>query len=81
MNVEERFDLQHGADAVVAGTLVPALEQPAVDFLALKPAGLDDVLEGRVRMIEQVAHHPQVERMHLGDEALIGQVVAAGAVG
>ncbi len=38
-------------------------------------------LKVRVRMIQQVAHHPQVQRMHLGDEALVGQVVAAGAVG
>ncbi|MNX87986.1 hypothetical protein D3C86_1199400 [compost metagenome] len=81
MNVEERLDLQHGADAVVAGAFVSALEQPAVDLLAFELTGFDDVLEGGVGVGQQVAHHPQVQRVHFGDEALIRQVVSAGAIG
>ncbi|MNC54506.1 hypothetical protein D3C75_1039920 [compost metagenome] len=81
VDVEERFDFQDGADTVVTGALVTALEQPAVDFLALELAGLDDVLERGVRVGQQVAHHPQVQRVDLGDEALVGQVIGAGAIG
>ena len=32
-------------------------------------------------MIQQIADQPQIERVDLGDEALIGQIVAARAVG
>ncbi len=81
MDVEERFDLQHGADATVAGALVPAFEQPAIDLLSLEPAGFDDVAPLGVGVIEQVAHQPQVQGVDLGDETLIRQVVGAWTVG
>ncbi len=69
MNIEEGFDLQHGPDTTVASALMAALEQPAVDFLALELAGFDHLAEGRLGMVEQVAHQPQVQRVHLGDDS------------
>jgi len=80
MDVEERFDLQHGADPAVTRTLVTALEQPAIDLLAFEFTGFDDLVEARLWVVEQVAQQPQVQRMHLGDIALVRQVVGAGAV-
>ncbi|MOA31194.1 hypothetical protein D3C78_1523390 [compost metagenome] len=60
---------------------MPAFEQPAVDLLALELAGFDDVGPLGVGVVEQVAHHPQVQWVNLGDEALVRQVVGAGTVG
>ncbi|MNO86941.1 hypothetical protein D3C76_783560 [compost metagenome] len=81
VDVEEGFDFDHGADATVTRTLVTALEQPAIHFLALEAAGIDHFGERCAGVLQQVAEQPQVQRVGLGDEALVGQVVLAGAIG
>ncbi|MNN41981.1 hypothetical protein D3C81_1561320 [compost metagenome] len=45
VNIEEGFDFHHGADTAVTGPLMAALEQPAIDFLALEAAGIDHLCE------------------------------------
>ncbi|MCY1538070.1 hypothetical protein D9M68_735940 [compost metagenome] len=80
VDVEEGFDLQHDPQAAVAGALVPAAEQPAIDLLALFVAGGDGVAEGGVGLLDQVAEQPQFQGVDAGDIALVGQVVGTGAV-
>ncbi|MNZ62920.1 hypothetical protein D3C78_810550 [compost metagenome] len=81
VNIEEGFDFHHGADTAVPGTLVAALEQPAIDFLTLEAAGVDHLGQRGARVPQQVAEQPQVQRVNLGDVALVRQVIFAGAVG
>ncbi|MNE70860.1 hypothetical protein D3C80_1666840 [compost metagenome] len=59
---------------------MPALEQPAVNLLALELAGFDDLAELGVGVVDQVANQPQVQWVNLGDEALVGQVIGARAI-
>ena len=80
MNVGEGLDLQHDANPAVARALVPAAEQPAVDFLALRAAVGNHFGERRLRVGDQVAQQPEVQRVRAGDVGLIGQAVGARAI-
>jgi hypothetical protein len=71
MNIQERLDLQHGADATVARALVAALEQPAINLLALVLAGGNGLGEGGLGVVQQVTEQPQVQGVDLGDIALV----------
>ena len=80
MNIKEGFDLQHGPNPAVTGASVLAFKQPAVNFLALELTGGNRLLEGGLRVIQQIAQQPQVQRMDFGNVALVRQVVGARAV-
>ena len=80
VDIEERFNLQHRANPAVTGTLVSAFEQPAVNLLTLKLAGGDGLLKGGLRVVQQIPHQPQVQRVDLGNVALIRQVIRARTV-
>ena len=73
MDVEERLDLQHGTDPTVTGTAMTSLEQPAVDLLALVPARLDGIGEGRLVKRLEIGEQPQLQRVYPSDIALIRQ--------
>ena len=77
----EGFALQHDADARVAGTGMPAAEQPLVHFLPLGRAGGQHIAQGGLRVLTQIAEQPQLQRMHLGDIPLVVQVEAARRIG
>ena len=80
MNIEERFDLHHRANPRVAGAFVPTFEQPAIHLLTLVLTGDKCFAELRLRVLQQVAHQPQIQGVNLGDIPLIRQVVRARPV-
>src|SRR5471032_1339620 len=80
MDIEKSLDLQHGTDATVPGALVFTLEQPAVDFLAFEMTGGHGVLELRIRVLQQIAHQPQIQWVNPCNVALVWQVPGARAV-
>ena len=55
-------------------------EQPAVHLLTLLDAGRKHLAQGCLRMLLQITQQPQLQRMHLGDIALIIQIEAARGV-
>ena len=73
MDIEEGFNLQHGADPAVTGTAMTGLEQPAVDLLPLVTTGRHRVGKGRLVELLEIGQQPQLQRVHPGDVALIRQ--------
>ncbi len=76
----EGFHLQQGADAYVLGVSLMRLVEPRVDVLALRRAGFQGLRDAGVRMLPQVRHDPELQRMHPREVAAVPQRIAVGPV-
>lgn len=68
---------QQRRDARVLRCASPRVEQPAVDLLALLPAGVEHLRQWRLRARAQIRSHPQLQRVHEREVAAVGQRVVA----
>ena len=73
VDFQETLHFQQVGDTAVLRMLAVRIEQPFIDFLAFLLAGRHHLRQGGAFVLAQIRHHPQFQRMHIGQITAVGQ--------